>query len=245
MNHHFLPNRSFSDYTFPIEGITSKQPGFQIKPQLLPEFRSLIWATILWAFKRSHHYLTAIRLNFRERQDIFQSEDEMTSRMMCVVAMGRDASVGQFRLGTGSGETRLRVKRTDNLAFHQDPIYEEIRKTLDRLAGVLSPAGKKGEFINPFFNRTATELKADSIALSHPLGGCIIGQDATKGTVDEYGRVFDKTKAGDRPFYEGLYIADGSIVPTALGVNPSLTISALALRIADKIIKELPPVGTN
>lgn len=83
-------------------------------------------------------------------------------------------------------------------------------------------------------------LKADSIALSHPLGGCIIGQDASKGTVDEYGRVFDKTKTGSRPLYKGLYIADGSIVPTALGVNPSLTISALALRIADKIIEELP-----
>ena len=42
-----------------------------------------------------------------------------------------------------------------------------------------------------------------------------------------------------RPFYEGLYIADASIMPTALGVNPSLTISALSLRIADKIISEL------
>jgi cholesterol oxidase len=39
--------------------------------------------------------------------------------------------------------------------------------------------------------------------------------------------------------YEGLYIADGSMIPTALGVNPSLTISALALRIADNIGKEL------
>jgi choline dehydrogenase-like flavoprotein len=205
----------------------------------------LVWAIILWSIKRLRHYVRAIRLNFSERQDIFQSEDEITSKMMCVVAMGRDASVGQFRLGTGSGETRLRVKRTDNLAFHEDPIYDEIRKTLDKLAGVLSPSGKKGEFINPFFNRTATELKADSIALSHPLGGCIIGKDASSGTVDEYGRVYDKSKSGDRPFYEGLYIADGSIVPTALGVNPSLTISALALRIGDKIIEELPSVGTS
>lgn len=204
----------------------------------------IIWAIILWGFKRLRHYWRAIRLNFRERQDIFQSEDEITSKMICVVAMGRDASVGQFRLGTASGESRLRVKRTDNLAFHEDPIYDEIRKTLDRLAGVLSPAGKKGEFINPFFNRTATELKADSIALSHPLGGCIIGKDAASGTVDEYGRVYDKSKAGERPVYEGLYIADGSIVPTALGVNPSLTISALALRISDKIIEELPPTAT-
>ncbi len=204
-----------------------------------------IWAIILWAFKRLRHYWHALRTNFRERQDVFQSEDELTSRMMCVTAMGREASVGQFRLGnTNVGETSLRVKRTDNRPFHKDPIYEEIRKSLDKLAGILSPPGKKGEFINPFFNQAATELKADSIALSHPLGGCIIGKDATQGTVDEFGRVFDNTKTGERPFYEGLFIADGSIVPTALGVNPSLTISALALRIADKIIDELPPAAT-
>ena len=64
--------------------------------------------------------------------------------------------------------------------------------------------------------------------------------DATQGVVDEYGRVFDKTKQGIRPFYEGLYIADASIIPTALGVNPSLTILALSLRIVDKIIEEVP-----
>jgi cholesterol oxidase len=57
--------------------------------------------------------------------------------------------------------------------------------------------------------------------------------------VDEYGRVFDKTKGGERPFYEGLYVADAAVIPTALGVNPSLTISTVALRIADRIAKDL------
>jgi cholesterol oxidase len=66
-----------------------------------------------------------------------------------------------------------------------------------------------------------------------------MAKDATKGVVDQFGRVFDKSKTGERPFYEKLYIADASIIPTALGVNPSLTISTLALRIADKIIEEL------
>ena len=32
----------------------------------------------------------------------------------------------------------------------------------------------------------------------------IIGADVTKGTFDEFGRVFDKSKTGDRPFYEML-----------------------------------------
>jgi choline dehydrogenase-like flavoprotein len=38
--------------------------------------------------------------------------------------------------------------------------------------------------------------------------------------------------------YEGLYIADVSLISSSLGVNPSLTISALALRIARQIITD-------
>lgn len=97
--------------------------------------------------------------------------------------------------------------------------------------------------------------------ITHPLGGAVIGPlevespsaDNDKllvfdpgrkraGVVDEYGRVYDVTKRGSsRPFYEGLYVADAAVIPTALGVNPSLTISALALRIADNIVETLPP----
>lgn len=204
--------------------------------------RGVLWvilAAVLFGLRRLGHYLTAFRSNFRQRQDIFESEDEITNKMLCVVAMGREASVGQFRLG-GQGETPLRISRTDGKKFHEDPIYDDIRNTLSRLAKVVSPAGKPQEFQNPFFNPVTKELKAESIALSHPLGGCIMAKDVSGGVVDQYGRVFDRSKTGDRPFYEGLYIADASIIPTALAVNPSLTISALSLRIADQIIAELP-----
>jgi cholesterol oxidase len=60
----------------------------------------------------------------------------------------------------------------------------------------------------------------------HPLGGCNMGADASTGVVDHAGRVFG---------YPGLYVADGAIVPEALGVNPSRTIGALAERIASLI----------
>ena len=80
------------------------------------------------------------------------------------------------------------------------------------------------------------------MASSHPLGGCRIGTDASQGVVDQFGRVFKFIPGSDptkRAYYPGLYVADASVIPTALGVNPSLTISALALRIADQIVKEL------
>jgi choline dehydrogenase-like flavoprotein len=68
--------------------------------------------------------------------------------------------------------------------------------------------------------------------------------DARTGVVDERGRVFDASKSVSG-VYPGLYVADASIVPTALGVNPSLTISALALRVADQIISEMTAAPTS
>ena len=63
----------------------------------------------------------------------------------------------------------------------------------------------------------------------HPLGGCGLGRDATNGVVDHTGEVFG---------YRNLYVADGAIVPKAIGLNPSKTIAALAERIAAIIVDE-------
>ena len=71
-----------------------------------------------------------------------------------------------------------------------------------------------------------------------------MAETAADGVVDEFGRVYDASVPGPQSFSEGLYVADGARIPTALGVNPSLTITALALRTADKMIEELP-AGTD
>lgn len=199
----------------------------------------LAFTLILWLVKRLPQYVRALFLDDRVRQDILQSEDEWTENMMCIAGIGRDAAVGQFRLGGKRGETTLRVSRTDGKEFYQDPIYDAMREKLDLFAGQLTDDDHKGRtFFNPFLKLGQGGLAAP-IALSHPLGGCRMARSADEGVADEYGRVFDATKRGERPFYEGLYLADASIIPTALGVNPSLTIAALALRIADNIVAEL------
>ena len=64
----------------------------------------------------------------------------------------------------------------------------------------------------------------------HPLGGCPMGDDRDAGVVDQYGRVFDGRAVRADDVHPGLVVLDGSIVPTSLGVNPSLTIAALAHR---------------
>jgi cholesterol oxidase len=70
----------------------------------------------------------------------------------------------------------------------------------------------------------------------HPLGGCPMGEDAERGAVNDRGQVFSGT-AGTAT-HRGLYVADGSIVPTSLGVNPLLTISALAERAMTLLIRD-------
>jgi cholesterol oxidase len=61
---------------------------------------------------------------------------------------------------------------------------------------------------------------------AHILGGCPIGGDAETGVIDINHQVFN---------YPGLYVADGSVVPANLGVNPSLTIAAMTERAMSRI----------
>lgn len=61
---------------------------------------------------------------------------------------------------------------------------------------------------------------------AHILGGAPIGADANEGVVDDHFQIHN---------YPGLYIVDGSIVPANPGVNPSLTITALAEYAMSKI----------
>lgn len=60
----------------------------------------------------------------------------------------------------------------------------------------------------------------------HPLGSCRMGTNPMHSSVDPSGRVWGT---------EGLYVADGSVVPSSLGVNPQLTVMAMALRIARRM----------
>jgi cholesterol oxidase len=63
------------------------------------------------------------------------------------------------------------------------------------------------------------EALANNPSTAHILGGAAIGADRSTGVVDARQRVFG---------YENLLVCDGSAIPANVGVNPSLTITALA-----------------
>ncbi|MEK1836879.1 MAG: GMC family oxidoreductase, partial [Pseudomonas sp.] len=69
-----------------------------------------------------------------------------------------------------------------------------------------------------------TKLLKHSIVSVHPLGGCVMGEDAGQGVVNHKGQVFSGANGTD--VYASLYVTDGAVIPTSLAVNPLLTISA-------------------
>ena len=63
---------------------------------------------------------------------------------------------------------------------------------------------------------------------AHILGGAVIGADRESGVIDDSHEVHG---------HPGLFVADASAIPVNLGVNPSLTITALA----EYVMSQVPP----
>ncbi len=86
------------------------------------------------------------------------------------------------------------------------PVARELARRIARLAG--------GEAWG-----TWPEVVLGAPTTAHILGGCRMGATPEEGVVDFRGQVFG---------HPGLYVVDGSVIPVNLGVNPSLTITAVA-----------------
>jgi cholesterol oxidase len=71
-----------------------------------------------------------------------------------------------------------------------------------------------------------TETALGVPTTAHILGGCCMGASVEEGVIDTHHRVFG---------YEGLFVIDGAAVSANPGVNPSLTIAALAERAMSRI----------
>jgi len=130
--------------------------------------------------------------------------------------IGRDAADGRVRL-----TPLLRRLDVSWSKAASTKLFDSMRQTTEELA-----AAVRG---NPYFALDGGPL--GRYITVHPLGGSPMSDEAQEGVVDAYGRVHG---------YRGLRVADGSIVPTALGVNPSETIAALAERNVEHLIAERP-----
>ena len=83
----------------------------------------------------------------------------------------------------------------------------------------VNAAGRLAKRTGGIAQTALMEAVANIATTAHVLGGAVIGADASTGVVDARQRVFG---------YENLLVCDGSAVPANIGVNPSLTIAAMA-----------------
>jgi cholesterol oxidase len=91
-------------------------------------------------------------------------------------------------------------------------------------------ARKAAELIGGTAMSMVTEILFDVPGTAHVLGGCPMAASPLLGVVDSRNRVFG---------YKNMYICDGSVIAANLGVNPSLTICALA----ERAMSYIPPAG--
>lgn len=155
----------------------------------------------------------------------------------------RVASFGLMVSDTSRGRVRL-IRNRPVVTYHlNDADVARLKRGVDALARVFFAAGAR-TVISPVHGfdelRTpddlarlrAAKIHAYDLNLSahHPLGTARMGVDPASSVIDQDHQVHD---------VPGLYVVDGSAVPTALGVNPQVTIMALATRAAGRLAARL------
>jgi len=134
------------------------------------------------------------------------------NQVMPWFAQSRDAADGIFSLQNGKLQLDWDIEASQKT---MDAVVQMHQKLAMKMGGV------------PLTPLTWTACK--DLITPHPLGGCNVADTADHGVVNHAGEVFG---------YPNLFVADGAVVPKALGLNPSRTIGALAERTASIITTE-------
>jgi cholesterol oxidase len=133
------------------------------------------------------------------------------ARMTNLFAIGRDNANGRVRLKRG------------RLDIEWDYAHENRELTQKMLTAMQEVADVYGGTFAPLitwniFNRIITV---------HSLGGCHLSDSPQGGVVSTHGEVHG---------YPGLFVADGSVIPSSIGFHPVMTISAVSERIAEAVV---------
>ena len=145
----------------------------------------------------------------------------MTQHLQTFLVMGNDDDHGSVVMD--GDQVRVQWPGAGTSAY-----YERANRSLEHAATV----GGGTYLHNPIWSTILNH----SLVTVHPLGGCVMADRAEDGVVDDRGRVFAGPTGSD--VHDGLQVWDGSIVPRPVGVNPLLTISALAERAAALLAAE-------
>lgn len=141
------------------------------------------------------------------------------ARSQTYLVMSHDDSSGVLHLE----DDRLRISwpgaGRERAFNHDNDVLQQVNAAI------------QGQFLpNPMWS----EAMGRQLVTVHPVGGCRMADEWQDGVVNDRGQVY----AGPDEVHPGLYVCDGAIIPGAVGVNPLLTISALAERSMELLIEE-------
>lgn len=187
-----------------------------------PSFFNLISA--LWSSNLTERLIEIPNTSDPNR---FQTEPEMVSNIFFFNCMGQDDATGKLELG-GIDNDQLDLGWTQPVA--QQPLWQTIEGLLKHFCNSMG-----GHYLPlPTWQGLLGNKK---LVITHPLGGCPIGDTHEHGVVNEFGQVFDASKpAASKQVLDGLYVVDGAAIPGALAANPTMTIAAQALKTVTKAL---------
>jgi choline dehydrogenase-like flavoprotein len=147
----------------------------------------------------------------------------------------------------GGGTVRPGPGREPVLTYRMAPRdLDRLRRSVTILAEIAIAAGAREVFTSVFgFPPITTMDQAHAMERArydatriecmafHPLGSARAANDPRRGAVDQAGESFE---------LPGLFVADGSILPTSIGVNSQVPIMSMATRIAWRIAERFPRI---
>jgi choline dehydrogenase-like flavoprotein len=174
-----------------------------------------------------------------DREEPNASPEERISSFYAFSGMGRGEKPGVLKLKPDWRDLESRDDVGEKIflqwsAADNNQALKDIVEGMKKLAGEIDAGGSQRVF-TPLWN---FEKPSDSTSvILHPLGGCCMGLDIEGGVVNSYGQVFWNDGSSDKTrVYPDLYVLDGSVLPEPPGINPTLTIAAIAFRAAEKIV---------
>lgn len=160
-------------------------------------------------------------------------------------ALPQSAVFGAMIHDEGGGRVRPGPGREPILSYEMAPRdLARLRRSMTLLCEMALAAGAR-EVYTPVFGFAPIKSMDDALAMErasidarriecmafHPLGSARVSNDRRRGVVDQSGECFE---------LPGLFVADGSILPTSIGVNSQVPIMAMATRIAWRLAERFP-----
>jgi cholesterol oxidase len=174
-------------------------------------FPNLLLNAVRASFQKSWFNLSAWILRYYLRRGV--QEKNLLRNVMVWLGAGVDGGDGSLQLGRS---WLMPWKRELRLAW-------DVRRSRQVIEAILAFQQRLSQVSGGRLNVPFYWSWLSSLVTVHPLGGCRIGNTPNDAVVDHRGEVFG---------HKGLYVADGAILPTPIGRNPSMTIAALSERVA-------------